>query len=146
MGYRRSFDVRIIVKMGPNLIGKDRQAIARKYEPDEKPFCSIMRNICYIRNICTHHDRLWNSSSKVQLTIPRFPMDLYLSANMQLQHRYYNSLVIMGQLVKLIFPKTNWHTDQIALAEKYPRVELSAIGSPEDWRERPLWQQSSEIY
>lgn len=132
--------------MGPNLIGKDRQAIARKYEPDEKPFCSIMRNICYIRNICTHHDRLWNSSSKVQLTIPRFPMDLYLSANMQLQHRYYNSLVIMGQLVKLIFPKTNWHTDQIALAEKYPRVELSAIGSPEDWRERPLWQQSSEIY
>jgi abortive infection bacteriophage resistance protein len=40
----------------------DRQALARSFGIDERLFCSFLRHLTVVRNICAHHGRLWTGS------------------------------------------------------------------------------------
>jgi abortive infection bacteriophage resistance protein len=84
----------------------DRQAMAKPYGLDERILVSLVHHLTYVRNICAHHGRLWNKQFTVTMTIPNSPGSLKLAMNPASSRKLYNTLAMMGYLLKIIAPGT----------------------------------------
>jgi abortive infection bacteriophage resistance protein len=118
----------------------DRQAMAKPYGLDEKILISVVHHLTYVRNICAHHGRLWNKQFTVTMTMPNSPGSLKLAMHTPSNRKPYNTLVMMGYLLSIIAPGTEWKKNLIALMADYPLAEPATMGFPENWRTRPSWR------
>jgi abortive infection bacteriophage resistance protein len=123
---------------------KDRQAIATAYGVDEKVIGSFMHHLTHVRNLVAHHCRLWNRKLTVTMTVPKFPARLteYFHTVPDAKRRIYNTLVMLGYLLRLISPGTSWPTRMRQLLEEYGDIDTSVMGYPTDWQELPLWREN----
>lgn len=122
--------------------GHDRMSVADSYGMDEKFFCSVLRHLTLVRNVCAHHDRLWNQRFRIKMKLPIARETLRLSIHDVNDSRIYNTLVVISHLLKIIAPKNEWLQKLNTLIEQYPIVKLSEMGFPSDWRDRPIWTQN----
>jgi abortive infection bacteriophage resistance protein len=118
----------------------DRNAFARIYGIDEVILGSFMHHLTHVRNLTAHHSRLWNRKIVVIMTIPTLPSELAKQFNPKASRNIYNTLVMLGYLLKLISPGTTWITRMRNLIEEYVPDKTAAMGFPEDWRDMPLWR------
>ena len=118
----------------------DRNAFARIYGIDEVILGSFMHHLTHIRNLTAHHSRLWNRKIVVIMTVPTLPGDLAKQFNPKAERNIYNTLVMLGYLLKLISPGTSWIVRMRKLIEEYVPDKTAAMGFPEGWRELPLWR------
>lgn len=94
---------------------EDKLEISKQYGiSDGKIFASWLRSLNYLRNICAHHSRLWNSnivdqakitSKKYQPTWSNVFSDEF---NSHKTSRVAPLLFILSQLVAEISPKSTW--------------------------------------
>jgi len=119
----------------------DRNAIARIYGIDEVILGSFMHHLTHIRNLTAHHSRLWNRRIVVTMTIPTFPTDLAKMFNPEAERYIYNTLVMLGYLLKLISPGTSWHARMRHLIEEYVPDQTAFMGFPARWRDMALWRE-----
>ena len=118
----------------------DRNAFARIYGIDEVILGSFMHHLTHVRNLTAHHSRLWNRKIVVVMTIPTLPAGLAKQFNPKAGRNIYNTLVMLGYLLKLISPGTTWITRMRQLIEEYVPEKSAAMGFPEGWRDLPLWK------
>lgn len=118
----------------------DRNAIARIYGIDEAILGSFMHHLTHIRNLTAHHCRLWNRRVVVTMTIPMRPADLAGMFNRSAERNIYNTLVMLGYLLKLVSPGTSWPARMRKLIEEYVPEQTAVMGFPEGWRALPLWR------
>ncbi len=118
----------------------DRNAFARIYGIDEVILGSFMHHLTHIRNLTAHHSRLWNRRIVVTMTIPTLPVDLAKQFNPKADRNIYNTLVMLGYLLKLISPGTSWSVRMRKLIEEYLPDKTASMGFPEGWRNYPLWR------
>lgn len=119
---------------------RDRQTIALGYGIDEKVLGSFMHHLTHIRNLTAHHCRLWNRRLVFTMTIPKNPSNLVALFNPAAERRIYNTLAMLGYLLRLISPGTSWPLKMRQLIEEYDAdLDTVAMGFPENWRELPLW-------
>ena len=118
----------------------DRNAIARIFGIDEVILGSFMHHLTHIRNLTAHHCRLWNRRIVFTMSIPTLPIDLAKQFNPKAARNIYNTLVMLGYLLKLISPGTSWPARMRQLIEEYVPDKTSAMGFPEGWRDLPLWR------
>lgn len=123
---------------------RDRNAISRVYGLDESNFTSFIHHLTTVRNICAHHARLWNREFTFTFKIPkRDPSDLIQNFDpvnrMYQPRKIYNTLVMLAYLMDVINPKNKWKKRLFGLIEEYS-IDVSAMGFPEDYSQRPLWQ------
>jgi len=121
---------------------RDRKNIAQNYGLFEKPFLTAIHHLVYIRNICTHHGRLWNRDLRFPLALPQSQKSADLEKSLNAgNYKIYNTLCYINYLLRHIRPQTNWKQDIIRLIETCPAYALpQSIGFPADWRRKPLWQ------
>ena len=74
------------------------------------------------------------------MTIPMIPGDLAKQFNPKAGRNIYNTLVMLGYLLKLISPGTTWITRMRRLIEEYVPDKTAVMGFPEGWRNLPLWR------
>lgn len=117
-----------------------RQGIARPLGLDERIFTSFLHHLGMVRNVCAHHGRLWNRRLTVTAMLPQNPPELAKSIDAGSPRRIYNTLVIMIYLMRNIAPVSDWGGRVVELLDSHPTGDLSAMGAPQDWRERPVWQ------
>ena len=117
----------------------DRNAIARIYGVDEVILGSFMHHLTHIRNLTAHHCRLWNRRLVFTMTIPALPVDLARMFNRRSDRNIYNTLVMLGYLLKLISPGTSWPARMRSLIEEYVPDKTASMGFPEGWRDLPMW-------
>ncbi|MCF6362403.1 MAG: Abi family protein [Gammaproteobacteria bacterium] len=120
--------------------GRDRQAIAKCYGIDETLLVSFLHHLTIVRNICAHHGRLWNRRFGFQLKLPKRPKPLSESLNRQRPKQLYNTLTMLEYFMNTISPGHHWRARLIELFEKHPIADLGAMGFPEDWQARLIWQ------
>lgn len=118
----------------------DRQAIAKPYGLDEKILVSIAHHLTYVRNICAHHGRLWNKQFTVIMTMPNSPGSLKLAMNASAPRKLYNTLAVLGYLVGIVAPGSEWRRRLIELIDAHPLATPADMGFPTNWRTMPSWK------
>lgn len=102
--------------------------IARQYSLDGKVLRSWMQSLTTIRNICAHHNRLWNKSIDTPFFVPKFLKEHDLQPN-----KIFTVLVITSLLMEKISPRTNWPVQLKALLVEYSTVNRKEMGFPKNW-------------
>ena len=118
----------------------DRKAIADLFGISESALVSFVIHASFIRNICAHHERLWNAKFILTMTTRRLPLDLQNAMQGADARKLHNTLVMLDYLLAVIAPKTQWSRRVVDLIDGCPLADPSSMGFPEDWRTRPVWK------
>lgn len=113
----------------------NRKRVAKTFKLDEKVLASWFRCLNIVRNMCAHHNRLWNFHLRVNMPIRA---KAYAAELTQLD-TFYSRAVVMRVLLKQIAPNSDWHVRLAALIDEH-NVSASFMGFPPDWQLRTLWQ------
>ncbi|MCR2834132.1 Abi family protein [Parerythrobacter lacustris] len=115
--------------------------------PSSTTLIGTLHLLSYVRNICAHHGRLWNRKTAKRLPlIKRFQSDLVVTETVtkggiqrQPDNYIYNVLVALTRLIRHQSPDSSYPDRVVELMRKRSNADLSAMGFPEDWLERPCW-------
>lgn len=100
-----------------------------------------------IRNLCAHHNRLWNKEHGRSIKIPTsnkinwLTMPVHLN-NIRYEKRTYIVLVAMQTLLFKISPNSTWAKRLKIFIDQYPAVSKANMGMPEQWYEDPFWKKA----
>lgn len=121
--------------------GSLRQKIADIYKMDENVFVSFIRHLALIRNICAHHNRLWNRHLTVTFKLPRKkPAELTTLFNLEAPRQLYNSLVMIVYLTNTVNLNERWKHRLLELFNKHDHISTTPMGFPEAWQELNFWK------
>lgn len=102
--------------------------------------------VSYIRNICAHHARLWDSIMYVKLKPPTSPMFAWPSMahltkeNGELEQRFYPILCAIIYFVERTTPGTLFKSRIRNLIEDSGEKYKLQIGFPENWLHEDFWR------
>ncbi len=117
--------------------------------PSAELMDGILHCLTLLRNICAHHNRLWNRKMVTQL--PHFKKleltmlyDLIDDAGQdkqqkQLKRELYNYLIITGYMIKNISPKSSWLNRVKDLMNSRSLEQQQAMGFPPQWQQQSFW-------
>ena len=120
-----------------------RRLVAGGYGMDERILQAVLRHLAPIRNICAHHDRLWDREFITRMPVPRRlggfrnPRQLFNRVD---NGRLYNTLVMVAYLTGVIRRDADWAERLKALMNRYPRIPQDRMGFPHDWQRLDIWQ------
>lgn len=122
-------------RMYSGLQVRHRRAIADRFGYDEKILVSWFRSINMLRNMCAHHNRLWNFHMLVDqpMAAKRFKNEMIRT------DRFYTRAVVLIALLDHVASGSGWRQRLLDLISRYPAVPTSAMGFPTDWRNRSFW-------
>lgn len=119
-----------------DIIAKELGAVNHIYLP------SWLQSITIVRNYCAHHSRLWNKNIPSRPKLLSNPPDKWVNHTFK-EHELQNIYVqicIMKYLLNRIETENNISILLKNLFEKYPSVDLKALGFTENWIEEPIWK------
>lgn len=126
-----------------NLIpGKTKREIAKHFGLNDATLSSWFHSIVYLRNVCAHHSRLWNRVMRISPVRPKSIYKTWLSNNEVSNRKSYYVLSIILFFMQTINPENSIVKRFKILLEKYPNVDVAAMGFPQNWSEEKLWQES----
>lgn len=99
---------------------------------------SWMQSMTYVRNICAHHARLWNRTLTIKPTYLLKPTTLWITDQPQNDKAYY-LLCCLFYMIRSVNPKTRFASHLARLLERYPKIDISSMGFPNDWMEQKFW-------
>lgn len=126
---------------------KLKKAVARDIGlPTKETLDSTLHVLCYVRNICAHHGRLWNRKTvfriqKIKLFRDSLEPDHVANAKGQLQQSnyIYNVLSVLVLLMRHQASDTTFPKRLRKLIETRTDTQRYLMGFPENWTERPAW-------
>lgn len=118
-----------------------RQKIADSYKMDEGVFASFVHHLTLIRNICAHHNRLWNRHFTITFKLPRKkPAKLTAVFNMGAPRQLYNSLVMIAYMTNIVSGDERWKHRLLHILNEHRHVPTAPMGFPETWQELNFWK------
>lgn len=106
-------------------------------------FSSWLMAIGSVRNICAHHERLWNRDLLYQ---PKRSNDAFFTRAAQsgdTWHRVYGVALVLAFLDQTINSQSTWGArlaDHLRALPDLPGVSASAMGMANNWDSHPAWQ------
>ena len=119
-----------------------RQAIARSYGIGEGILQPAIQHFSKVRNICAHHDRLWDLTISSGFKTPRNLGETAAAFNPAAPHKIYNTLVMTAYLMGIITPNGDWPKRflDFKTADAYRQIPDADMGFPDNWRDFALWR------
>ena len=111
-----------------------RKAVAKWFGFDESVLVSWFRSINALRNMCAHHNRVWNFDMRVDQ--PKAARAL--AHELGRTNTLYARLVVLAALLGSAGPASTWKQRLVSLLARYPGVPAEAMGFPPDWARRLL--------
>lgn len=129
------------------LINSLSSEIAAQFDvPTKKLMGSWIASVNYVRNVSAHHARLFN---RKLVTAPRRPaaqqvplLEHLRSGGAPKDFGVYNTLAVMGYLLRTINPTGQWVRRVRALLLEFPesdRLNLGSMGIAPGWLDQELW-------
>ena len=118
--------------------GLSRRQVASYYGLSDTVMISWLHSLVYIRNICAHHGRLWNKQMSINPIVPRKLKLPFVSIPKETKKLYYILSTIL-YFLQTVNPKNTFVSRFTQFIDKYPQVDLNAMGFPKDWQQEPLW-------
>lgn len=114
----------------------DRIAIANRLDMKLMELLSWIKCLTELRNICAHHQRLWNHFFR---HIPKNAPAQHCQ-----QHHFYQQLYIVVVMLEKIAPKSDWKKRMYFLLEEYKHLPIHGkMGFSANWSSDPIWGTSS---
>lgn len=141
------WDFGMLSRLYAGMAYRDRQAIAAEYglaDPDILE--AWLRAINFLRNVCAHHNRLWNRALVLQAAFPpagAVPMLDHLQGDNHKQTRLYGTAASIRFLLLKINPSTTWPARLKAVLDTFPaapHIQLQQSGFEPGWDALPLWR------
>ena len=111
--------------------------------PNSAQLEGVLEALTYVRNICAHHNRLWNRRLVKRMpNIRRFQSSFERTAhNGQLQpdNLIYNVLVVILHICLHLNVDPTYKQRLKMLVGNVTDAQRSAMGFPADWETRPAW-------
>ncbi len=129
--------------------GRSKRAIAHHFGLDDTSFASWLHCIVYLRNLCAHHSRFWNREFGISPQMPNTPSKLWLTSESifsikgshgKLNSRAYYMLSILLYLLQTVNPTSSFRKKFFLLVNKYPNIDLAAMGFPSTLENEALWE------
>ncbi len=110
--------------------------------PNNRIMERVFIALTIVRNICTHHSRLWNRRfSNPAPYIKKLKENFVPENSPNHQAKYlYNYLVVIQHLMHSISPNSQWKFRLIELLDTIDSTNHQHMGFPNDWRQRPAWK------
>ena len=124
------FSFGMLSKFFKNLKNPDKKAIASTYQVPFPYFESWIESISYVRNICAHYGRLYNT--KLTKKPKLYKEDQILGVS---NERVFGTLCCMKHLLS---GDDKWETflhDVDGLFLKHPKTDIKTMGFPLDWKD-----------
>jgi len=118
---------------------RTKRSIADYFGLDDGTFTSWLHTLVYLRNVCAHHNRLWNRVMGITPSNLRSPANQWISHPPGTNNTYFVLSMIL-YLLNTVNPKHTFIERFSFLLDKYPNIETSAMGFPENWSYEPLWK------
>lgn len=114
--------------------------IANYYQVHKKVLPKWIRTISYTRNLCAHHQRLWNRVLAIKPEIPR--ETIWETPVVIGKERYFAIITILRYLQKIISPQSKWKTRFINMLneERFKDIPKAEMGFPDNWLKSPIWE------
>jgi abortive infection bacteriophage resistance protein len=114
-----------------------KRSFAQRFDVPDIFVVSWMHAICYVRNVCAHHKRLWNRTLAIR---PRLLSNAkHWPYAVERNDGLYAVLVIVRHCLTRIAPHCQWRERLFELFDAHPAVPLRAMQIPDDWRSKPPW-------
>lgn len=119
--------------------GYDKRLVARYFGVADTVMVSWLHTITYVRNICAHHSRLWNKTLGINPIFPRRTNHSFIGLPSKGTNHVYFVLSIIKYWLNIINPNNTFTSKLKTLLEKYPNVDIEAMGFDSDWDMEELW-------
>ena len=130
----------IIMNVYYNIRDKQvKKKIANEFDLKVKPFESWMSIITLTRNSCCHHTRIWNKQNTMQPMEPKHITKPWIRLQTDRLRIYFN-LCIIKWFLDCISPNNNLKDKITTLLDRFPSVDINAMGFPTDWLKEELWK------
>jgi abortive infection bacteriophage resistance protein len=124
----------VLSKMYGNLRKTIRKKIAREFSQPESVFTSWIHSLAAIRNICAHHNRLWNRQLAVKPELPAAWTAVGIDNT-----RVYAIALVIESLLNTLSPGSKWKERLKTALAAYPSADLPAMHFPTDWQDQAPW-------
>ncbi|MGK0464234.1 MAG: abortive infection bacteriophage resistance protein [Lentimonas sp.] len=119
----------------------DKKGIAQTYDLSVDGLKSFLEHSVYLRNLCAHHSRIWNRRFTITVSLPQSrPFKIISSLHPPEGRRIYNLLVLLGHMLSMVEPKSDWKQRLRVHLETLNGPSHTEMGFPADWRERDFWK------
>ena len=126
----------------------EKLAISDFFGLNYEVFISWLDTLVYIRNICAHHARLWNTILTISPVWPRSPRGPWVErwenepeneGTKDKKLKTYAALCIIQFILTKSNPYHHFDRDLSALLSKYPEVDIKHMGFTDHWEAEELW-------
>ncbi len=100
---------------------------------------SWLHSLCYIRNICAHHGRLWNKGLGIEPKIPN-KSTLWKFYDHRAHKGLFPIILIINYLLKKLKIESDFKSRLGKLLASYPIANIKKMGFPEDWKNLDIWK------
>ena len=101
-------------------------------DPALKSWCL---SLSYLRNLCAHHERVWNRT----YTIKPFITSQH-RVDLTPNDKTYAQAVVLYTMLGLFSARTGWKSRLAGLFTDHPNVDLAKMGFPNGWDGRQVWR------
>lgn len=133
-----SFSTISILFNGINL--SDRRRIASVLCLPPQVLTSWLHSLSYARNICAHHQRLWNRVLTVKPLVPTDRTLRDVAAEMNPNTKFYAQAALIHKTLSIISPETVWKEKLTELIKRYPNLPLNKMGFTKGWDKKDFWK------
>jgi len=116
-----------------------RKAVAKYFGVKEPVMANWLHTLVYVRNICAHHARLWNKGLRIPVKLPKVTDRTWLFSPNLSNDKIYVVLAVIAYFLDTITPTNTFRNKLKDLLVKYPNIDVTAKGFPEDWKNDPFW-------
>lgn len=121
-----------------SLTRANRKIVANQFGFDEVVLVSWFRSLNSLRNMCAHHNRLWNAVLAVNA--PMFANRL--KSEFSSGRSFHARTVVIVALLAVVEPTSSWKTQLRELLARYPAVDSAAMGFQHGWQGTQFWKLS----
>lgn len=100
---------------------------------------SWVRSLTVLRNCVCHHARVWNRKFPVKPEMYPSLRGKWVNTQSVPPEKLYAQLCCLQYLFDAIAADNMFRVALRELLEKYPTVDIVAMGFPQDWQNEPLW-------
>ncbi|MEI8295476.1 MAG: Abi family protein [Alphaproteobacteria bacterium] len=121
-------DISVLFK---NLLGCHKKQIANSFDQDDKILSSWMHSLCFLRNLCAHHSRIWNREMSIT---PKIAKRHQFIQTLGKNHYFFGIAVVIKIILDKIDSENSWDFLLTALIKEFPNINTAHMGFPQEWQ------------